>query len=57
MTGFVICKRNRHGVEVYLTVPGSKNTWTTRLSGARVFATRAAAEADVCPGNEWIEEL
>jgi len=57
MSGFAITKRNRHGVKVYLTRPGSLNTWTPRLSGARIFTTRAEAEADLCPENETIEEL
>lgn len=54
---FVIAKRNRNGVKVYLTRPGSLNTWSPRLANTRIFATREAAEADLCPGNEWIEEF
>lgn len=54
---YVITKRNRNGSKVYVTRPGSVNSWSTRLANARVFETRAEAEADLCPDNERIEEL
>lgn len=56
MTSFALCKRNRNGVKVYVTHPGAKNSYSPRLSDARIFPTREAAEADRC-GDEWIEPL
>lgn len=33
---------------------GSKSSYTRTISRARVFRTREAAEADLCPDNEHV---
>ena len=38
----------------YVNQPGSRASYTRSLERARKFATREAAEADRCPGNEQI---
>lgn len=44
----------------YVSDPNRNRTgksYTTRLQDAKVFRTREAAEADRCPGNEYVESL
>ncbi len=36
---------------------GSQHSYTTKIENARVFDTRAAAEADRCVGNEHVVEV
>ena len=44
---------DRHGTAVYVAPPGSPNSYVTK-SKARVYLTRAEADADRCPENEII---
>lgn len=48
MTGYVIMKACR-----YVAIPGRLKSYTTALQYARVFATRAAAQAEAC-GDERV---
>ena len=41
----------------YVNQPGSRSSYTRSLDKARKFATREAAEADHCPGNERIVQV
>lgn len=44
----------------FVSKPGSKSSYATRLQNARVFTDRGSAEADRCPDNERVvsvEEL
>lgn len=41
----------------YVAPPGSAKSYTHSKERARRFPTRAAAEADRCPGNEVIVEV
>lgn len=41
----------------FVTRPGSRGSYTRDLRFARVFATRAEADANRCPGNECIREV
>lgn len=47
-------KRDEDGK--YVTRPGSDKSYTTKLDDARIFASRADAEAEAC-GNETIVPL
>ena len=38
----------------YVARPGSASSYTLLLQRARTFNTREAAEADKCPGNEYV---
>lgn len=50
MSGYLLKATDRKGPANYVNHPGSHKSYTTRAS-ARVFPTKAAAEADAC-GNE-----
>ncbi len=41
----------------YVAPAGSRNAYTRDRRNARVYRTRADAEADRCPDNEVIEHL
>lgn len=41
----------------YYAGPGRRKAYTKRRDCAHVFPTREAAAADLCEGNERIEEL
>lgn len=36
----------------YVSKPGSQSSYTNRLENAQKFATKEAADANRCPGNE-----
>ena len=38
---------------LYVSWPGSKNSYTTKLENARKFSSRESAESDAC-GNEAV---
>ena len=42
---------------LYVARPGMRSSYTRFLQYARIFASREAAERDVCPGNERIVEV
>jgi hypothetical protein len=48
-----VIKRTDQG-EGYVTRPGSRSSYTSRLENARVFETREQAEGHRCPGNEIV---
>jgi hypothetical protein len=47
-----VIRRARDGA--YVARPGSRFSYTRDLAKARVFASLAAAKADVCPDNEHV---
>lgn len=50
MQGYVI--RRTDGA--FVAPAGSERSYTRNILRARIFADRAAAEAEVCPGNEHV---
>jgi hypothetical protein len=52
---FVIRRTDQGGG--YVARPGCPSSYTPRKENARVFPTKAAAEAECCPGNEVVERL
>lgn len=41
----------------YVARPGSKHSYVKALQHARVYATRAEAEDERCPGNEVVRSV
>jgi len=41
----------------WVTNPGHRSSYTRWLQYARKFPTRAAVEAEKCPGNEIVERF
>lgn len=38
----------------FVSQPGSEHSYTKNLLNARLFRTKAEAEANLCPGNERV---
>lgn len=55
MAGFWVVRRVSD--RKYLRPSGSENTWTRDLARAARFKTRAEAERERCPENEYTEEV
>ena len=51
--GYLLMATDRRRAARFVAPPGSPKTYVTR-GMARVYATRAEAEADRCPENEII---
>ena len=55
---FIIARRHAESRRIeYVAEPGSRRSFTHMASRARRFTTREQAEAERCPGNEWITSL
>ena len=50
---FLLRRTDKHEAAVYVAPPGSPKSYVTKEK-ARVFRTRAEAEANRCPDNEVI---
>jgi len=50
---YLLKRTDKRGAAIYVAPPGSPKSYVTKAK-ARVYRTRAEADADRCPGNEAI---